>query len=98
MSFEYNALVNKTEGLAKFFGRVVAEERTRQGLSQEKLAELIGSTNFYICVLETGKRLPSLNTVVQIARSLKITTAELMRRVEERLDEQEPSEPTQNQS
>ena len=80
--------MNKVEGLAKAFGRVIAEERTRQGLSQEKLAETIGSTNFYISLLETGKRKPSLNTAVLIAESLKIDPSEFMSLIYIKLEEQ----------
>ena len=73
--------MNKVDGLAKAFGRVIAEERVQQRLSQEKLAEAIGSTNFYISLLETGKRQPSLNAVILIAESLQLTPSELVNRV-----------------
>ena len=73
--------MDKVQGLSKAFGRVIAEERTRQRLSQEQLAEAIGSINVYISLLENGQRQPSLNAVILLADSLKITPAELVSRV-----------------
>jgi len=83
----YNCLMYKVEGLPQAFGRVIAQMRVEQRLSQEELAEKIGSTNVYISLLERGQRQPSLNAVILIAESLKITPAELVRRVNEQLEE-----------
>ena len=73
--------MDKVQGLSQAFGRVIAEERARQRLSQEQLAEAIGSINVYISLLENGQRQPSLNTVILLAESLKIAPAELVSRV-----------------
>jgi len=58
-------------GLPQAFGKVIAEARIRHDISQEKLAELIGSTNVYISMLENGQRQPSLNAVILIAQALQ---------------------------
>ena len=73
--------MDKVQGLPKAFGSALAEERTRQGLSQEQLAEAVGATNVYISLLESGQRQPSLNAVILLAEGLKIAPAELVRRV-----------------
>ena len=73
--------MNKVHGLSKKFGRVIAEERARQRISQEQLAEAIGSINVYISLLENGLRQPSLNAVILLAESLNIAPAELVSRV-----------------
>jgi len=58
-------------GLPQAFGKVIAEARIRQNLSQEQLADLIDSTNVYISMLENGQRQPSLNAVILIAQALQ---------------------------
>ena len=73
--------MDKVQGLPKAFGKVIAEERVRQGFSQEQLAEAIGSINVYISLLENGQRQPSLNAAILLAESLHITPAELVSRV-----------------
>jgi transcriptional regulator with XRE-family HTH domain len=78
--------MRKIAELSRAFGRVIAEERTRQKLSQEQLAEAIGSNNVYICLLENGQRQPSLNAAILLAASLKLTPAELIERVSGLLD------------
>lgn len=55
--------------------------RAQQGMSQEQLAEAIGSTNVYISLLENGQRQPSLNAALLIARELGIKSEELVARV-----------------
>ncbi|MGE4310359.1 helix-turn-helix domain-containing protein [Desulfovibrio sp.] len=70
--------MKKVSGLPKAFGKVIAEARTRQGLSQEQLAEAIGSTNVYISLLENGQRQPSLNATLLLARELTLTPEELV--------------------
>lgn len=73
--------MKKVQGLPRAFGRVIAEARTRQGMSQEQLAEAIDSTNVYISLLENGQRQPSLNATILIAESLGMPPGELVRLV-----------------
>ncbi|MBS5050544.1 MAG: helix-turn-helix transcriptional regulator [Desulfovibrionaceae bacterium] len=58
----------------------------REGITQEQLAEAIGSTNVYISLLENGQRQPSLNAMILIANSLGIAPEKLMEQVSSRLD------------
>ena len=73
--------MKKVKGLPEAFGKVIAEVRTRQEISQEQLAETIDSTNVYISLLENGQRQPSLNAVILIARSFGMRPEELIERV-----------------
>ena len=77
--------MKKVHGLPVAFGKIIAEARTCQGMSQEQLAELIDSTNVYISLLENGQRQPSLNAAILIARSLGMPPEELVGRVHSRL-------------
>ena len=65
-------------GLPQAFGKVIAEARIRQKLSQEQLAELIDSTNVYISMLENGQRQPSLNATILIAQALGESPVNIM--------------------
>ena len=54
-------------------------QRERAGLSQERLAELCDLDRTEISLLERGKRLPRLDTLVLLARGLGLSsTAELL--------------------
>jgi transcriptional regulator with XRE-family HTH domain len=77
--------MKKVQGLPKAFGKIIAEIRTRQGISQEQLAEAIDSTNVYISLLENGQRQPSLNATLLIAQNLEIRPEELVARVHDLL-------------
>ena len=73
--------MRKVHGLSRSFGKMLAADRIRQGISQEELAEKIGSGNVYISLLETGKRQPSLNAAILLAEALNMTPAELIARM-----------------
>ena len=59
--------------------------RREHNISQEKLAELINSHQVYICEIEQGKKLPSLNVLNNIAQAFHIPLSELVRQIEEKL-------------
>ena len=60
------------------FGSTVRLLRKSKGLSQEKLAFETGMDLTSINEIETGKRNPTLRTIVRIARVLGVTPAELV--------------------
>lgn len=64
---------------------VLRQLRLERNLSQEKLAELINSHQVYICEIEQGKKLPSLNVLNNIAQAFHIPLSELVRQIEEKL-------------
>lgn len=64
---------------------VVRHLRREHNISQEKLAELINSHQVYICEIEQGKKLPSLNVLNNIAQAFHIPLSELVHQIEEKL-------------
>jgi transcriptional regulator with XRE-family HTH domain len=59
-------------------GRVRAE-RTRQSISQEKLAEMVGVGTTHISHIETGNTVPSIRTFIAIVNALNLSSDELLR-------------------
>ena len=55
----------------------IREYRSRQNLTQEKLAEIVGVRRETIIFLEQGKYNPSLRLAYKIARALKASIDEL---------------------
>ena len=59
------------------FGKEVRRRREALGLTIEQLAERAGLTPNYVGTVETGRRDPSLSTVLALAKGLRIQPAEL---------------------
>lgn len=59
------------------FGQRVRMARHNKGVTQEKLAEMIGVSTTYVGFIEQGQRLPSIKTADKISRILKIKLSEL---------------------
>lgn len=59
-------------------GRRIRDARMRAGLSQEQLAERLGWTKQTYSSRERGQRMPSPLDVADIARTLGVTTDELL--------------------
>ena len=55
----------------------IREYRAKYGLTQEKLAEIVGVRRETIIFLEQGKYNPSLKLARNVARALKTTIEEL---------------------
>ncbi len=62
------------------FGEKLNRLRTQNKLSMQSLARLMGHTaHGYISELENGKKLPSVEFVLRLARLFNITTDELLK-------------------
>lgn len=61
------------------FGKRLAELRRKRGISQEVLADRAGLHAVAITYIETGKRLPKLNTLYKLAVGLNVKVEELFR-------------------
>ena len=59
-------------------GRIRAE-RKKQGISQEKLAEMVDVGTTHISHIETGNTIPSLKTFIAIINVLNLSADELLR-------------------
>jgi transcriptional regulator with XRE-family HTH domain len=60
------------------FGERVREERLRQGLSQESLAEKAGVHRTYIGMIERAEKNITLINIEKISKALEIPLHELM--------------------
>jgi transcriptional regulator with XRE-family HTH domain len=63
------------------FGRTLRQKRTKLGLSQEAFADMCQLDRTYIGGIERGKRNVALVNIEKIAKTLKLTVAELFRDV-----------------
>ena len=63
------------------FGLVLRQLRQGRGLSQEALGFESGYHRTYISLLERGRKSPSLQTLFNLSKALKIDPAELIRQV-----------------
>lgn len=69
----------RDEGAAKQLGRNLFLARRRVALSQEKLAKLCGLHRTEIGLLEQGRRIPRIDTLIKLASSLEIDAGELLK-------------------
>jgi len=60
-------------------GNRIRAERTRQNISQEKLAEMVGVGTTHISHIETGNTIPSIKSFIAIINALNISSDELLR-------------------
>jgi transcriptional regulator with XRE-family HTH domain len=60
------------------FGQKVREERLKQGLSQEQLAERAGLHRTYIGMVERAEKNVTLETIERIANALGVTILHLL--------------------
>ena len=59
-------------------GRRIKTARKEKGLTQAKLAEMVGVGNTHISHIETGKTIPSFELVVNVMNALDLTPNELI--------------------
>lgn len=62
--------VDNNSNIAKIIGRNIKQVRSLEGISQEKLAELISKSSHFISLLERGESGLSVATVIDICRVL----------------------------
>ncbi len=58
----------------KSFGEHLLEERKKQSLTAQDIADACGKSRSYITLIENGKRLPGKKTILQIAEALHLKT------------------------
>lgn len=63
----------KLELNKKLLGKRIKQSRENKHLTQEKLAEMIGLSTFYISRLENGCKTPSLDTIIKISNTLEVS-------------------------
>lgn len=67
--------------IAKIVGQRIRNYRTRQGLSQEKLAEMSGCHPTYIGQIERGEKNATLESVEKIAAALNVSLSKLFEKL-----------------
>lgn len=70
-------------------GETILKHRTARGLSQEKLAELVGVSRQAVSKWEVGDAIPDTDKLIPLARALGITVDELLGNVPEEKSEAE---------
>jgi len=60
------------------FAENLRRERTKAGLSQEALGDLVGLHRTEVSLLERAEREPRLGTIVRLARGLKVAPSTLI--------------------
>lgn len=84
MTHQTNSLPDQPD-IAKVFGEVIRDLRRQRGISQEEFGFECDLHRTYISLLERGKRIPSLTTIIQIAAALNVLPSEIVRQVESRM-------------
>lgn len=62
----------------KMLGNNIRKYRTREGMKQEELAEMVGCTSSHIGHIENARGIPSLETTVNIANALGVGVDQLL--------------------
>lgn len=60
------------------FGEKVRRYRAERGITQEKLAEMLGKSTEHVSYLERGERSPSFEVMLDIAQALNVPLARLL--------------------
>lgn len=68
----------KVTAVSKKIGQNIRRIRGRKGITQEQLALDAGLNRAYVGYIERGERNPSTDTLVKIARALKVSPKDLL--------------------
>lgn len=70
------------ENVRKELGQIIKSKRIEKKFTQRKLADLINISRNYISDIETGRYMPSVDTLIKIAKVLKIDLNFLLKMTE----------------
>jgi transcriptional regulator with XRE-family HTH domain len=76
----------QSELLMRAFADAVRHFRARAGLSQEHFADLAGLHRTHVSLIERCHRMPTLETVWNMAAALGVTASKLLAEMERRCD------------
>lgn len=65
----------------KAIGKRIKAAREKKGITQEKLAEIVGLSPMHVSVIERGTKPPKLETLVNIANALDVSADALLQDV-----------------
>lgn len=72
------------------FGGALRAFRKERGLSQDELAFRAEMDRTYISLLELGRKSPTLDTLVELAKALGMRVSDLIAKMEERQCKKKP--------
>jgi transcriptional regulator with XRE-family HTH domain len=75
----------RAEQVSASFGRVLREQRTAAGVSQEQLALSADVDRTFVSQMERGIRQPTLTTLFKLAKALEVQPSTLVSRTEKLL-------------
>jgi len=78
----YSEDILRENSIEVLFGQVLKRLRQERGLSQEELGFESGYHRTYVSLLERGKKNPSLKTVFQLAKALKMEPSQIIEAVQ----------------
>jgi transcriptional regulator with XRE-family HTH domain len=73
--------------MERALGREIKRVRESLQKSQEALAFDAGIHRTYVSLIERGRKSPTLTVIVKLAKALNVRPSELLRRVEEQVDQ-----------
>ena len=68
--------MEKNASKSNSFGVVLRTFRQEKGVTQEQLSERVDVVRSFICMLESGKKRPSLDMFFQLANALEVRPGE----------------------
>lgn len=68
--------------IKKLIGLRIKELRTKKGLTQEKVAEIMGINPKYMSGIERGKENPTLNTFINLSNALDVEIGDIFTSLE----------------
>ncbi|WP_040197621.1 helix-turn-helix domain-containing protein [Candidatus Soleaferrea massiliensis] len=71
-------------------GEVIAGFRKRKGVSQEILSGFADIGRTHLSAIERGERKPTLETLYRICSALDVKMSEVVREIEDRIEEEQP--------
>ncbi len=74
---------------SKVMGRTIRSLRNKLGLSQDVVSGLAGIGRTHLTMIENGNKQANLETIWKIAQALNIKASELIRLVENEINEQD---------
>ena len=77
--------MEEKQQVQKLFGQVIYEIRISKNLKQSDVAEAGRLDDTYVSDLERGNYMPSLYTVLKLAKGLQVSPSKLINKFEEKL-------------
>ncbi|MDD3123537.1 MAG: helix-turn-helix transcriptional regulator [Candidatus Izemoplasmatales bacterium] len=64
---------------SKKLGKNVRKIRTQNNITQEEIANILGVDRSFVSNIENGKNNPTLSTITNLAKALKVSVEELFK-------------------